>query len=51
MNTLVNGYQKEGIYTEVWDGMDLRGTKVPDGIYFYKLNTATSDYIGKLIRF
>jgi len=37
--TLVNGAQKPGRYTAVWDGRDMTGRSVSSGVYFYRLET------------
>ena len=36
--TLVNGVQKPGRYTAVWDGRDMTGLG-PSGVYFYRIET------------
>jgi hypothetical protein len=37
--TLVNGVQKPGRYTAVWDGRDTTGHSAPSGVYFYRIET------------
>ena len=37
--TLVNGVQKPGRYTAVWDGRDATGHSAPSGVYFYRIET------------
>ncbi|MEO0005406.1 MAG: FlgD immunoglobulin-like domain containing protein [candidate division WOR-3 bacterium] len=38
VKTLMNGEQKPGIYTVVWDGKDGHNRQVPNGVYFYRLD-------------
>lgn len=33
-----------------WDGTDLLGKRVPDGVYFYRLRTPDTEVTGKLIK-
>jgi len=51
VTTLINGYQKQGVYSKIWDGKNLRNHDVPEGIYFLKLDTSAGTYVGKLVRF
>ncbi|TES91465.1 MAG: hypothetical protein E3J87_07790 [Candidatus Cloacimonadota bacterium] len=51
VNRLFEGYQKEGVYTKIWDGTDLRNKNVPENIYFIHLDTPKESYTRKLIRF
>ncbi len=39
VKSLVEGMQKPGKYTSVWNATDQRGRTVPRGIYFYGLDT------------
>ncbi len=39
IRTLVSGYQLQGEHEISWDGTSGKGSRVPSGIYFYKLKT------------
>ena len=39
VRVLVNGEQKAGRYSVIWDGTDIAGHQVATGIYFYRLKT------------
>lgn len=34
---LVEGFQRAGIYTQIWGASDLKGRQLPNGVYFYRL--------------
>jgi len=44
------GKQSEGTHNWEWTGKDVSGTKVSNGIYFYKIKANNSFYEGRLIR-
>jgi len=46
---LVQGKQKPGYYTAVWDGKDAHGRGVASGIYFYRLEAGEFRKIKKLV--
>jgi len=46
---LVNGYQKAGFESIVWDGKNDSGRRVSSGIYFYKLKTGEFSKTLKLV--
>jgi len=37
--TLAREHLDKGTYRSIWDGYDDRGTEVPSGVYFFRLNT------------
>jgi hypothetical protein len=37
INTLVNGFMREGYHQVIWNGRDESGNPVGSGIYFYRL--------------
>lgn len=39
VNTLVNERKEPGVYVTRWDGLDQSGSKVANGVYFYRLAT------------
>lgn len=39
VNTLVNGDQKAGVHSVIWNGTNKRGYQVSSGIYFYRMTT------------
>jgi hypothetical protein len=39
VRTLASGFQKPGNYSVNWHARDARGKQVPDGVYFYRLDT------------
>ncbi|MDD2889555.1 MAG: CAP domain-containing protein [bacterium] len=49
VTTLVNGKQEAGIYKVDWNKMDLRGKKVPAGIYFCNLVAGSRELTKKVI--
>ncbi|MFA5031507.1 MAG: CAP domain-containing protein [bacterium] len=49
VTTLVNGKQEAGIYKVAWNKKDLRGKKVPAGIYFCNLVAGTRELTKKVI--
>lgn len=49
IKTLVNEEQKTGSYSVTWDGKDLYGKKVTNGVYFYSLNNAKGTITHKML--
>lgn len=49
VNTLVRKALPKGISRIVWDGSGNNGRSLPNGIYYYRLETETVTEIGKLI--
>ena len=39
VRTLVNGVQEKGTYNIIWRGESDSSEKLPNGVYFYRLNT------------
>lgn len=46
---LVNDNKKAGHYQVVWDGLDENNCKAPKGVYFYKLTSANTQLIKKMV--
>ena len=49
IRTLVKDYRDAGSYSVVWDGRDDRGSRVPSGIYFYRMEAGTTHLYRKMI--
>jgi len=49
VTSLVNTKMQPGSYSVVWNGTNTEGTKMSSGLYFYKLETADYQKIGKAI--
>ena len=49
VTTLVNGWQKAGYRSVVWDGRDNSGHPVASGVYFYKLRAGEFNSIKKMV--
>lgn len=49
VKTLTEGQHGAGIFRVSWDGRDLLGTKVPSGVYFYRLETPTFSSTKKMV--
>ena len=47
--TLVNGWQRAGYRSVVWDGTDNGGHPVASGVYFYKLQAGEFNSIKKMV--
>ena len=47
---MANQHSKPGIYSINWNGKDNQGRKLAAGIYFFKLQTPSEQYLKKLIR-
>ena len=46
---LVDENQKAGYHEVIWDGMNLSGHKVSEGVYFYRIRTDSAVSTGKMI--
>jgi flagellar hook assembly protein FlgD len=40
VRTLFEGRREAGVWTEMWDGRDRRGSPAASGVYFARLKTA-----------
>lgn len=49
VTTLVNGWQKAGYRSVVWDGRDNSGHPVASGVYFYRLKAGGFNSIKKMV--
>lgn len=49
VRTLVNGHQKPGFYSTMWDSKDSSGKKVASGVYFYCLEADNYAKTRKLV--
>ncbi len=50
IRTLIqNEVKPPGAYTEIWNGLDENAKRLPVGIYFYKLSTARSTSVEKVV--
>jgi len=49
VKTLVNGKVEAGIHKVTWKGTDARGTTVPQGVYFFRLETGNKSLSRKCI--
>ncbi len=47
--TLVDGHVDAGYHTVMWDGIDNSGLKVSSGIYFYSLQSESSNMTRKMV--
>jgi len=49
VKTLTEGQHGAGIFRMSWDGRDILGTKVPSGVYFYRLETPSFSSTKKMV--
>ncbi len=49
VRTLVNGTKKAGAYTVRWDGKDKHESDLPNGVYFYRLETGDFTSTKKMV--
>lgn len=49
VRTLVDDSRREGIYQVEWNGTDDRGSALPSGIYFYRLQAGNLKEVKKLV--
>ncbi|MCK4413789.1 MAG: hypothetical protein KAY32_09610 [Candidatus Eisenbacteria sp.] len=50
VRTLLDGFQRAGGHTAVWNGRDQRGTEVPCGIYFCRIEIGEHSDIWRMVR-
>jgi hypothetical protein len=48
VRTLLDGQQFPGLYHQNWDGRDIQGHSVPNGIYICRLNSGSKTYTRKM---
>lgn len=46
---LSNNKVEAGNYTIIWEGVNDRGVRIPNGIYFYRATIGNNEYSGKLL--
>ena len=46
---LVDGLQKAGVNSVIWDGKDPKGNPLPSGIYFYRLELEQESQTRKMV--
>lgn len=49
ISTLINQLQNQGRHKIIWTAADNFGQPVPTGIYFYRIQTANFNYVGKIL--
>ena len=49
VKTLISTHQDAGEYALNWNGLDENGTRLSNGIYFYKLTTGASSIVKKML--
>jgi len=49
VRTLFEGMQEAGAHEVIWDGLDARGVRVANGVYFYAVETDAATYWGKIL--
>jgi len=49
VRTLFEGTQPAGPHEVIWDGLDARGVRVANGVYFYAVETGSATYWGKIL--
>jgi hypothetical protein len=49
VNTLLNQNMVAGRHAIRWNGRNISGMKVPAGMYFYKLKTASKEAVRKMV--
>ncbi len=49
VNTLFNGFKEKGKHEIVWNGLDQKGNRLPDGMYFFTLETEKNIKTKRLI--
>ncbi len=49
IRTLINETQQIGVYEQIWDAKDCDGEKVPNGIYFYRIETENESVVNKVV--
>ena len=47
--TLINESRPAGFWEVEWDGLDRNGAAVASGVYFYKMEVATSTFTRKMV--
>ena len=49
VRVILNRSQDQGRQSEIWDGRNDSGKRLPDGVYFYRLSINGKDYTGKML--
>jgi len=49
VKVLADGKTKPGAYTSIWNGTDVRGRRLANGIYFYTLDNGSKRISRKLV--
>jgi hypothetical protein len=50
VKTLVSGLKTPGYHNAVWNGCDEQGKKVPNGVYFYRLEAGDFRVTKKMVK-
>jgi len=48
-DVLADGMTKPGAYTSVWNGTDMRGRRLANGVYFYALDNGAKRISRELV--
>ena len=50
VTSLFSGLAQPGVHSAVWDGRDTQGRRVPQGVYFYRLETDEARLTRKVVK-